>query len=402
VLEGTIQRAGDRLRIEVNLLRSDGTSLWAENFDTQITDVFAAQDTISQQVASRLRLHLTDAQHARLSQRTTSNPLAYDYYTRGVYNYDQRGRGPAARAQHEATIQLFKNALAADPNYALAHARLAQAYAFHAVFNVPDEQEKWISLANDEIRLADALDARLPESHLARALVLYSKSSDFQAAAAIREVRDAQQFDPNIGHYELAELYIHVGLEDLGEREFQKAFDIDPTSSILARDYVSYYELTHRPDELITTTREYFPEEPVLPIYHMMKGNLAAARRQMEERAASNGDRLDDIEMSYLLALEGDKKGSEELLARVIRETAISPRATFYHHFTYDIACIYAINGNGPEALKWLRTTADNGFRSHTLFARDPFLDKIRQLPQFGQFMAETGAEHEKLRTEFY
>ena len=174
-----------------------------------------------------------------------------------------------------------------------------------------------------------------------------------------------------------------------------------PISSF-ARDYVSYYELTHRPDELIAALREHFPEEPVFPLYHMMKGDLAAARRQMEERAANSGGRPDDLDMSYLLALEGDKKGSEELLARVIRETAISPRATFYHHFTYDIACIYAINGNGPEAMKWLRTTADTGFRSHTLFARDPFLDKIRGLPQFGQFMSETAVEHEKLRTEFY
>ena len=167
------------IRIGVNLLGADGTSLWTESFDTQMTDVFAAQDTISQQVASRLRLHLTAAQHARLSKRPTSNALAYDYYTRGVYNYDQRGRGPAARDQNEATIELFKKALAADPNYALAHAKLAHAYAFHAVFIVPDEQEKWISLAMDEINRADAIDAQLPETHLARALVLYSNVSGF-------------------------------------------------------------------------------------------------------------------------------------------------------------------------------------------------------------------------------
>ena len=309
VLEGTVQRAGGRIRIEVNLLRADGTSLWTESFDTQMTDVFATQDTISQQVASRLRLQLTAAQHAQLSQRSTSDPLAYDYYTRGVYNYDQRSRGPDALAQNEATIQLFKNALAADPNYALAHARLAHAYAFHAIYIVPDEQEKWITLAKDEIDRADAIDARLPESHLARALVLFSDSSGFQAAAAIREVRGAQQFDPNIGHHELAELYIHVGLEDLAEREFQKAFEVDPTSSILARDYVSYYVIQHRPDEFVAALRKYSPEEPVLPLYHMMKGDLEAARRQIDETAAKNAGRADDFEMSYLLALKGEKEG---------------------------------------------------------------------------------------------
>ncbi len=283
----------------------------------------------------------------------------------------------------------------------MAHARLAHAYAFHAIYIVPDEQEKWISLAKDEIDRADAIDVRLPESHLARALVLFSDSSGYQAAAAIREVGDAQQFDPNVGHHELAELYIHVGLEDLGEREFQKAFDIDPTSSILARDYVSYYELLHRPDEFIAAQRKYFPEEPVLPLYYMMKGNLEAARQQIGETAAKNVRQTDDFQMSYLLALKGEKRRSEELLDKVIRETSISTRATYYHHFTYDIACIYAINGNAQEAMKWLRTTADTGFRSYTLFARDPFLDKIRRLPQFGRFMAEMRAEYEQLRTEF-
>ena len=91
----------------------------------------------------------------------------------------------------------------------------------------------------DEMNRADAIDAQLPETHLARALVLFSNASGFRAAAAIREVRAAQQFDPNIGHDELAGLYNHVGLEDLAEREFQKAFEIDPTSRILANDYVA-------------------------------------------------------------------------------------------------------------------------------------------------------------------
>jgi eukaryotic-like serine/threonine-protein kinase len=402
VLEGTVQRAGDRLRIGVNLSRADGTSLWTESFDTQMTDVFTAQDTIAQQVASRLQLHVTAAQRARLSKRSTSNPLAYDYYTRGVYNYDQRRYGPAGRDQNQATIELFKKALAADPNYALAHARLAQAYALHGVLIVPDEQEKWIALANAAMDRADTLDAQLPETHLARALVLFSDSSSYRAAAAIREVRAAQQLNPNMGHHELAGLYNHIGLEDLAEREFQKAFEIDPTSRILAADYVSYHSLLHRPDEYITARRKYFPEDPVPVWYHVMKGELETARRMMDELAASNPSETNDLLVSYLLALEGEKEGSEELLAKVIRESPMSRRATNYHHFTYGIACIHAINGNELEAMKWLRESAEKGLRSHTLFARDPWLDTIRRLPEFRQFMGDMRAEYEQFRAEFH
>ena len=126
--------------------------------------------------------------------------------------------------------------------------------------------------------------------------------------------------------------------------------------------------------------RKYFPEERESPFYHMMKGDLEAARRQMDALAAKNAGRYDELLTSYLLALGGERKRSEEFLAKTISESALSPRANNYHHVTYDIACIYAINGNGPEAMKWLRETAKRGFRSHTLFARDPFLDKIRRL----------------------
>ena len=250
---------------------------------------------------------------------------------------------------------------------------------------------------------ADAIDAQLPETHLARALVLFSDSSGYRAAAAIREVRAAQQFAPSIGHHDLAGLYNHIGLEDLAEREFQKAFEIDPTSSILAADYVAYYYLLHRPDELIAAVRKYFPEDPLPASYHMMKGELQAARRRIDELAASKPGGPDDLTMAYLLGLEGEKKGSEELLAKAISTfPAPARRATNYHHFTYEIACVYAINGNGHGAMKWLRESAEKGLRSYTLFARDPFLDKIRRLPEFRQFIGDMRVEHEQLRNEFY
>jgi TolB-like protein len=403
VLEGTVQRADGRVRIGVRLMRADGSLLWTESFDTHTTDVFAAQDAISQEVASQLELHLTAAQRTQLSKRSTSNPLAYDYFTRAVFNYDQRNRGAAARAQNEATIELLKRALAADPSYALAHASLAHAYAFHAVFIVPDEQEKWIALANEEINRAVAIDAWLPETHLARAMVLFSDSLGYQTAAAIREARAAQQLNPNLGQHELAEFYNHVGLEDLADREFQRAFKIDPTSAILSGDYVSYHYLLHRPDEYLAALQKYFPEDPVPPLFYLMKGDLETAQRRIEEDRPKSLDWANFLMTAYLLALRGERQGSEDSLRKLIDGIPASgKRATNYHHVTYDIACVYAINGNGPEAMKWLRESSERGLRSYALFARDPFLDNIRQLPEFGEFMRDMKALHDQLRKEFH
>ncbi len=403
VLEGTVQRVGERLRIGVNLLKADGTSLWTDSFDTQLTDVFAVQDTISQQVAARLKVHLNPAQLARLTKGSTSNPIAYEYYTRGVYSYDQREYGLDAKPQNDATIDLFKKAIDADPNYALAYASVADAYAFQAVHVDPGEQEKWLSLANDAINRAETIDPQLPETHLARANVLFSYSSGYQAAAAIREILAAQRLDPNIGHHDLAGHYNHIGLEDLAEREFARAFEIDPTSKILARDYRSYFILLHRPDEYLNAHQKYYPSEPVPSLYYMMKGDLVAAKHRMDEHAAKNDNRPDLFLTSYLLALKGEKKRSEKLIAKEISEIDDSiRRATSYHHFMYEVACIYAINGNVPEAMKWLRDSAEKGNPSYTLFARDPFLDKIRQSPEFIEFMAELKIEYDLYRSEFH
>jgi hypothetical protein len=122
----------------------------------------------------------------------------------------------------------------------------------------------------------------------------------------------------------------------------------------------------------------------------------------MDELAASEPGGPDDLLVAYLLGLEGEKEGSEELLVKAISKfPAPARRATNYHHFTYEIACVYAINGNGPGAMKWLRESAEKGLRSYTLFARDPFLHKIRRLPEFRRFMGEMRAEYEQLRNEF-
>ena len=167
VLEGSVQRADDRLRVSVSLLRtSDGASLWAESFDMRTTDIFTIQDTVAQQVASRLRLQLDPAQQARLNKRSTSNLIAYEYYVRGVHSLDQRGLATMLNRRWKRLLVISKKQLKPTRITRWPHAQLANAYIWMAIFI--EEQAVWAERAKEEINRADALDPQLAETHVAR------------------------------------------------------------------------------------------------------------------------------------------------------------------------------------------------------------------------------------------
>ena len=392
VLEGNVQRADDRLRVSVNLLRAgDGASLWADSFEMRMTDIFTIQDTVAQQVASRLRFQLGPSQQSRL---TTSNSVAYEFYLKGVYNLDQRMSSD--HSQWKVTIDFFKKAIEADPNFALAHAQLAFAYAGMAVFVDPTESV-WAEQAREEITRAQALDPKLAETHLARQQLLFSRYEGFQSEAAIRELLLAQQLNPNVGHAELAFLYIHLGLEDLAARALERAFEIDPTSLFAKGQTLVMYELSGKYDEWLAAYQRFYPNDPVPARYFLWKGRLADAQKAIEE--ASPRSRYRESLLALLFALKGDFRSAEAAIPSILSRHPV--KDPYYHHAAYDIACIYALEGKSVETVKWLREAAATGFRCYPLFEHDAFLNRIRQAPEFIQFMVEMKAQYERYRREF-
>lgn len=399
VLEGSVQRADDRLRVSVNLLRtSDGASLWADNFDMRMTDIFTIQDTVAQQVASRLRLQLDPSQQARLTKRYTSNPIAYEFYLKGVYSSDQRVS--ATKSQWETTIDFFKKAIEADPNFALAHAQLAYAYALKAVFVEPTETV-WAERAKEEINRAQALDPQLAETHLARFMLLFSVYEGYQGEAAVREVLLAQQLNPNVGHAELGYLYLHIGLEDLAARELQRASEIDPTSEYVKQMTLTMYEMGGKYDEYVAH-RELYHDDYREVWYLMGKGRLEEAQNAIEEPRRS-ANRTVDIALppkkALLFALKGDFRAAEAEIPVVLSRHPV--KDPLYHHAAYDIACIYALEGKSVEAVKWLREANATGFQPYPLFERDIYLNRVRQTPEFVQFMNEMKLQYENYEREF-
>ncbi len=398
ILEGTVQRAGDRLRVSVNLLRaSDGASLWADSFDMNAADIFAIQDKVAQQVATRLQLRFDSEQQVGSNSKYPTNPIAYQFYIKGNFSLDERGED--SMPQMQTTIDFFKKAIEADPNYALAHAQLAFAYVWTALFIQPAEP-KWAELAREEIKRSQELGPKLAETHVAHALLLWSAPEGYQNEAAIRELLLAKQLNPNLSGADLPALYGHIGLEDEAARELQRALDIDPTSQTLKDLTIHLPYLSGKADEWFSARQKLYPTAGPVPWYFLRKGRLDEAQKAIDERLPRTPDDPDLLmEQALLFALRGDFHEAETRVPGIIAK--IQPNYLSRHHSTYDAACIYALAGESGEAVKWLKETAATGFPNYPLFARDPFLDRIRQAPEFVKVMAEQKAQWEKYRQEF-
>ncbi len=407
VLEGSVQRGEDRLRVSVNLLRtSDGSSLWADNFDMRMADIFTMQDTLAQQITARLRLQLDPSQQARLVKRYTSNPEAYEYYLKGRASFERVTTSIGELQVVDASIDYFKKAVELDPKFALAHAALGGSYLWKANFNDPNNPA-WVELAREALAQAESLDSQLAEIHSVRFEYYFSRYGGWDLAQAAREARQALALNPGVGHSELGTIYDHLGLDErIGLREFQRALEIDPTNTNVQSRLVESYALYGRFDDALDAYRRFFgdvsnssslPQSPAKAL--IGKGRLDEAQPFLEEALKRNpGDLQSRGQMLLILALKGKFQEAEAAIPQILAQ-ARNNRA--YHHITYDIACVYALAGKTNEAVKWLRVTADNGMPNYTLFARDPHLDRIRTEPAFTQFIAELKSRWEGYRREF-
>ena len=321
-------------------------------------------------------------------------------YIRGVASLDERGYQKEPLPQMADTINFFKRAIEIDPEYALAHAKLAFAYAWTAVAIEPGNS-KWQDLARDELNKAQELDPDIAETHATHAYMLWTSYDGYQSAVAIRELLLAKQLDPNGSYPSLPALLGHIGLDDIASRELQRAQEIDPTSQSL-KDLKMILLYLRADADAWFAERQKFPSgfAHTDPWYYLHKGQLDEAQKAIDERLPKSPENYNLLmQPALLMALRGDFTKAEERVPGILSK--IQPVDQGRHHLTYDAACIYALAGNATDAVKWLRETAATGFPNYPLFARDPFLNRIRQASEFIQFMTQQKDQWEKYREEF-
>ena len=388
VLEGSLQKAGDRIRVTARLIKTaDGTSMWSGTFDEKFTDVFAVQDSIAQKVAAALSLPLNEEEQKRLTKRYTDNTEAYQLYLKGRFywnKYTEEG--------FRKSIEYFKQAIEKDPNYALAYAGLADTYSLLGDLSY-DRPKETFEQARAYAEKAIKLDDALGEAHLSLGIV--KLFYDWDLIRAEKELGRAKELSPNnpqvyhfYGHYlELAGRFEEAIVES------KRGVDLDPLNLILNNEYAWAYYLSHRFDEAIQLYKKnleldssFFYSSYCLAQTYVQKGRFDEARAELNRVRPLSGDWSWIIaELGCVEAATGNrteaKKIIEELKARTAREY-IDPVL---------IAYIYIGLTDNDQAFIWLEKGFQDRAGCMPWIKMEPKVDPLRSDPRFVDLLRRMG-----------
>lgn len=399
ILDGTLQLAGGRIRVNLNLLRtSGGASLWTQTFDAPLRGIFEIEDEIAAKVARQLRFRLNHT----LQPRSTENPEAYEHYLKGLYSNE--APRSSSRAAVETAIVRFRKATELDPSFAQAWAQLAICYNELVIFH--DSDRALAEAAENAAGRAAALDRELPELLFFRAQSFWSWKGGYQVENAIRELRRGARYNDAAVRSLLGVLYSHAGLERQAVAESQRAIEIDPANSLYADRLAAVYVSLGRHQEARAAYDRAFALESE------EKGNLAMsaipwihardfheARRRLEKARARNPRQI--VALANLALLDALERRFREAEAALPKDTAETAKFRDGHHAFIAYAEIQSLRGQSAEAVRWLRAAVATGMPNYPMFARDPFLAGIRAAPEFVQFMAGLKTRWDAMVTEF-
>lgn len=380
VLDGRVQRDGKMVRASVQLLRvNDGTPLWAERFDDYFTNIFQVQDSISEKVAAALSMKLTEGEHQQMTKRQTENMEAYQLYLKARYLAYKR----SSDAMPDAQIDLYQQAIAKDPDFALPYAGLAMALVGLATM---EGHPNAIERARTAALKAIGLDDMLAEAHLAAGGVLFR--GDWDWTAAQREFDRALAIDPHsaMAHWSKSILLMALGQTEKSLSEMELAQRLDPSSQSLQDDLAWALYCNRRWPEAIRASKaavamspESYAAHHQLGKAYLQAGQYENAKAEFETTLRIYPYKRGLADIGQVLAITGNIAGARAVLVQLDE----ADRVGHTYESAYMHAVLYASLGDKDAAFRALEAACSQKLSRAIWLKVDPDLDPLRQDRRF-------------------
>jgi tetratricopeptide (TPR) repeat protein len=376
VLDGHVQRLQGRIRVSVSLRRvRDGQQLWADQFDEPWTNIFVAQDLVSQRVAEALALTLTGEEQRQLAKRYTENPEAYEAYVRGRYFWNTR----TAEGYRKA-VEDFQRAIRLDPGYSLAFSGLADAYNLLGSYgDMPMREAK--ERAKAAAQKAVDLDDQVAEAHTSLGAII--AGYDWEWAKAERHFLRAIDLKPRYttAHEWYSEYLSWMGRHDKAIRAARQALDVDPVS-LSANSHVGltlyrarqYDAAIERFRETLHLDRDFADAHVMLGVTLVQKGMYGEAIAAFQRAGGLTGNSPEILGLlGYGYGMAGMKREAQDVLKELDDLSAQNRYVSSFAQTT-----IYIGLGETDLAFKWLEQAYQERLWYLALLAVDPLFDRLR------------------------
>jgi TolB-like protein/DNA-binding winged helix-turn-helix (wHTH) protein/Flp pilus assembly protein TadD len=388
VVEGTVLRAGDEVRITAQLIdASTDKHLWSQSYEGELRDTLALQDRVAREIAQQIQINLTPREKAALKSVKVVNPEAYESYLKGRYFWNKRTADGL-----KVGLAYFNQAVEEDPNYAQAYSGLADTYALlgdwqYAVMTPAQAYPKAKAAALKAVEL----DKTLGEAHNSLAFVLDGFDWDLDSGG--KEFRRAIELNPGYAtaHHWYAWHLGLLGRYDEAIAEMRKAESLDPLSLIINADLAELLVIAHSYDESMRQSRKTIEMDPNFALAHNQLGQAYLQQHVYEQAvvelqkavqlSAASPTCIANLARAY--ALSGRRSEAVQLLSDL--KTSSTPG--FSH--ASEIAAIYVSLGDKDEAMNWLEKGYAERFNPGVLIR--PGFDPLRSDPRFRDLVHRTG-----------
>jgi TolB-like protein/Tfp pilus assembly protein PilF len=390
VLEGSVQAAGERLRITTQLIDvASGYHLWSERFDRRMDDVFAIQDEISLAIADNLELTLLEEERSRLVKRHTSDLEAYHYYLRGRHFYNKRTEDGFGKS-----VENYELALDSDPEFALPYAGLADtflSYGWYELMPLIEAGDKARQMALRALEMDDSVGA----AHTSLAMVQSYFECDWESAG--REYQRALELSPSDAeiHHQFAHYLTYLGCFDEALAEMSRALELESLSVNLMACLGQTLYLARRSKEAIAKLQESVEFDPSFPLQYvylgkayLQEGRYEEAVETLEKAVSSPSTRvMGKSALGYALAVTGDLASAKGILSELLSAPALRTVDPFF------AAMVYIGLDEAEEALDSLFDAHEARSPHLPGIAQEFFFDPLRDHPRFIDLMHKIGLQ---------